>query len=319
MKKEIFISYSWEDETHNIKVVSFTNFLRKNGFAAEMDRMVSQKETSIDFTKMMHNAIVDYEKIIIVLSNSYKLKAEKFISGVGKEYSLILNDIDLYSKKYIFIAFEEINDNIIPIGFKGREIIDLRNQDNYNKLFAKLQDQFEIDFEEVYDTKPIIKKTIIPDFQDVNNQDLFELSIKSEQNTTRRQDGKITAQVNQLTLLILNKTKQSSDGIRVELKYPEMGSIYNFETREPIFERTQIIDYKNRFYPLQFMEIPLSYFTINNFNVNFLIDDVFNFTIYSDIGLFNQKLRIKDFFMILLPPNYTENSFLNIDDFYIQN
>ena len=35
MKKEVFITYSWDSEEHIEKVVSFTNDLRDKGFDAE--------------------------------------------------------------------------------------------------------------------------------------------------------------------------------------------------------------------------------------------------------------------------------------------
>ena len=39
---------------------------------------------------MMHKAMTDYEKVIIILSRTYKLKAEAFKGGVGNEYLLVM-------------------------------------------------------------------------------------------------------------------------------------------------------------------------------------------------------------------------------------
>src|SRR5690606_20093546 len=33
-QKKVFISYAWEDEEHNSKIISFVEFLRNNGFDA---------------------------------------------------------------------------------------------------------------------------------------------------------------------------------------------------------------------------------------------------------------------------------------------
>lgn len=73
-EKEIFITYSWDNEEHKNKVISFTNLLRDNGYAAEIDRMHSQNETATDFKQMMHKAMTDYKKVIVVLSKGYKEK-----------------------------------------------------------------------------------------------------------------------------------------------------------------------------------------------------------------------------------------------------
>ncbi len=54
-----------------------------------MDIFKSQEETSISFTKMMHSGIATANKVVIVLSEAYKEKAETFIGGVGEEYNIV--------------------------------------------------------------------------------------------------------------------------------------------------------------------------------------------------------------------------------------
>jgi len=79
--KEIFITYRWKGKEHINQVLSFVNYLREEGYQAEVDQMLSQKQTSIDFMKMMHKGINDYQKVIIVLSKGYKERADKFEGG----------------------------------------------------------------------------------------------------------------------------------------------------------------------------------------------------------------------------------------------
>ena len=76
------------------KVISFVEFLRNNGFEADMDIKLMQEETAIDFNRLMHKGILKYDKVLIVLSDNYKTKAEAFEGGVGKEYRFIINDIE---------------------------------------------------------------------------------------------------------------------------------------------------------------------------------------------------------------------------------
>ena len=40
--KEVFVTYSWDNEEHNDKVIAFTNELRDQGFEAEMDRLYNR-------------------------------------------------------------------------------------------------------------------------------------------------------------------------------------------------------------------------------------------------------------------------------------
>ncbi len=168
-KKEVFITYSWDNESHKDKVLSFNNFLREKGFESEMDRSKTNGNTSLDFRKMMHNIITDYPKVIIVLSKGYKEKANDFKSGVGIEYDMIIKDFDKSVNKYILISFCDISDDIIPVFFREKEILDLRNKENQNILFSKLMNENIIEFSKVAENKPIITKKEISDFNDLIN------------------------------------------------------------------------------------------------------------------------------------------------------
>src|SRR5258706_6765887 len=117
MEKEVFVTYSWDTEDHQLKVLAFFNHLRKNGYHTDIDRKVSQEETAADFIKMMHSAMTDYKKVIIVLSTGYKEKADSFKGGVGTEYGLIIKDISDHPNKYILVSFEGISNSILPLNF----------------------------------------------------------------------------------------------------------------------------------------------------------------------------------------------------------
>src|SRR5450432_643286 len=90
----VIVTYSWDSEDHKEKVIQYVNHLREKGFHAEVDRMLSQNQSAIDFKKMMHQAMTDYPKVIIVLSRGYKERADEFKGGVGTEFALVLADID---------------------------------------------------------------------------------------------------------------------------------------------------------------------------------------------------------------------------------
>ena len=90
----MFVSYGWDSMAHKDAVRSFSNRLRNEGYNAEMDDSLRDKETAIDFTKMIHTHIPQSDKVIIVLSEGYKKKESDFSGGVGKEYLLIVKDIE---------------------------------------------------------------------------------------------------------------------------------------------------------------------------------------------------------------------------------
>lgn len=165
----VFISYSWDGRDFREKIISFVEFLRNNGFEADMDIKLMQDETATDFNILMHKGILNYDKVIVMLSPNYKTKAEAFEGGVGKEYRFICNDIEKNSQKYVFASFtqitNEIIDSITPIEFKGREIVDLfKDESNdFETLFMKLTDTKIYKFSDVAENTPIIEsKPILP-------------------------------------------------------------------------------------------------------------------------------------------------------------
>ncbi|MVM37244.1 hypothetical protein GO730_05715 [Spirosoma sp. HMF3257] len=160
----IFVTYAWDNQEHQDKVFHFVNFLRDpKGYDARMDKLVSQQETAISFQKMMHRAMTDYNKVIIVLSPKYKQRAHAFEGGVGTEYSMIINDIDTYPNKYILVSFSGRGDDVVPLSFASRDIIDLSNFGNereWNRLIAKLNDTDLFDFVKVAEVRAeAIKQT----------------------------------------------------------------------------------------------------------------------------------------------------------------
>lgn len=166
----VFVSYCWENEVYKEKVISFINFLREKGFAADMDVKFMQEESSVDFNRIMHKGIMKYDKVVVLLSENYKSKAESFDGGVGKEYRFILNDIEKQPTKYILASFFELNKEVIekisPIEFSGREIVDLPKdeRDNFENLFGKLTESQKYVFSDVASETPIIQQKKIDKF-----------------------------------------------------------------------------------------------------------------------------------------------------------
>lgn len=166
-KIKVFVTYAWENDEHNERVMSFTDFLRKKGYDAFMDRMKSEDESAIDFNKMMITGIQDADKVVIVLSPRYKEKADNFHGGVGTEYRVILEEIKTKVNKFIFVSFGSHSiGEISPTGNGGREVLDLkRDQDenSFNSLFAKLQSKTTIKFSDVSDARTeVVEKKIKP-------------------------------------------------------------------------------------------------------------------------------------------------------------
>ena len=106
-KKEnpkVFISYSWDNEDHKRWVLELANRMRSNGVDIILDRYYLTAGKSV--THFVENALRDAQKVVIIFTPNYKLKADQRAGGVGYEYSIINNS--LYQN-------QKGNDKIIPV------------------------------------------------------------------------------------------------------------------------------------------------------------------------------------------------------------
>jgi transcription initiation factor IIF auxiliary subunit len=166
---KVFISYSQEDIIHTQSVVSFVNFLRINGFEADIDLTIFSKKNK-ESEKTVYQNIKDSKIVVVVLSEGYKKMAENSIGLVGKEYRYILRFIKAEISKFIFVSFNSLTkstmNRIVPSGFKSYEIIDLyKDEDNgFNTLFTKLRGEQSIKLVELKNKLPDIKVEDVPVF-----------------------------------------------------------------------------------------------------------------------------------------------------------
>lgn len=215
----VFVSYGWDNEDHKEKVISFTDHLRINGFNASLDRMHTQKETAINFVKMMHVQMSKHQKVIVVLSTGYKQKADSFTGGVGEEYQLLLNDINNSPKKYILVSLEGRSDDIVPFGLKGREILDLSLRGNMDALYRKLLDEELYAFSPVSPKRPKLEPKKIAAFDLM--APLFPLAVERPTILligNSKQGGKYRTIDFQLRLNFKNQSKESVNGLAYQMR-----------------------------------------------------------------------------------------------------
>ncbi len=158
----IFVSYSRINNKSDDCVVKLVNKLRGLGYNVEMDEMIIQEKSSINFTEMMSKSLKTAEKVIVVLSESYKIKADSFLGGVGEEYRYIISDIKANDNKYILVSFDSnfttCLDKILPDYLKERQVlyVDLNDVES-SELMYKLSGVKKIIFTDVNTSKYIPK------------------------------------------------------------------------------------------------------------------------------------------------------------------
>lgn len=296
-KKEVFVTYSWDSEEHDEKVIAFTNFLRDEGFDAEMDKMYSQKETAADFYKMMHQAMTDYNKVIVVLSAGYREKAEKFKGGVGNEYGMIIKDIEANPNKYILVSFEAITDEITPLQFRGRHVVNISDKNNLNELYAKLQDEQIIEFSEVGKKKPLVEKKAIPkfEFQDKN----LEIGgiISNVENASQFSSLYTTIQFS-LNLEIKNNTGQAFSDYTIEVFYPVHSTDYDVDGRIQGNHKIMTYDNNPKLFSGQTRTFKVENLLIRNNTAKEILGSSMIVKLYSDKGAVEKEYLLSEILMV---------------------
>jgi internalin A len=167
---KIFVTYCWTDkdgkidEEHQNKVHSLVNALRKRGFNATFDKAINDTCTANDFMRMMVENIDKSDKVIVLLSEGYAVKAKDFKGGVGDEYQLLINDLNENVNKYIFASLVPRTKEIYPFAFKGRDTIDLSKLDakEIESLIRKINGSPSVLLQEIGEFKNPSNPTEVP-------------------------------------------------------------------------------------------------------------------------------------------------------------
>lgn len=142
----LFIVYAHDSKNENKQkemFASLVDHLRRNAINATCDFIESSEHASIHIPTMEYTNLKS-DKVIIVLSELYKEKAEHGKGGVSEEYRQISYEInkDEYQDKYIVGYFKseigdlskEIIKKICPDWIAGKEIVDLEDVDELVRI-----------------------------------------------------------------------------------------------------------------------------------------------------------------------------------------
>lgn len=150
----VFVTYAWESgvtlvEHYAREVQDFVNYLNQHGVNATYDlALVSQYH---NWNRAMINGL-QRDKIIVLLSKEYKVKADSLDSdkgqGVKFESNHLMELMKNDPKRVILVKLESMknipNNDIVPICFSdGSDLVDLSKtgtMDGENKLWSRILD-----------------------------------------------------------------------------------------------------------------------------------------------------------------------------------
>jgi hypothetical protein len=295
--KEVMVTYSWDGNEHQQTVIAFIQFLREKGFESDIDVKLAQSQTSIDFTEMIHRSLAEYSKIIIILSKGYKLKAENFIGGVGQEYRIILSDIERNPTKYILVSFEALSNDIIPIGFDNRDVVDMTRSGSLDKLFRKLMNLEEYTFSKVGKEKPVIPSKMVAPYRPVNEGSPIEIvKICCGRTLSQTQFHQMKRLIVPCHVEIRNTGQHTLTDIQLEIIMPTL--LLEGCSNHTVIGNEVILnfEFKKAFsgQPLRSKEFTMVF---TNFNVQ-LINTPVTVKVYTDEGTSERKFIVKDFVIV---------------------
>lgn len=171
-RKIVFISYSWDSQDHQEWVLNLAkDLIEKFG----IDVILDQYELSAgkDLTYFMESSIEKADKVLVILTPNYKLKAENRESGVGYETSMISQEIfesPISTVKFIPILRNGKQSHSSP-KFLRSKLYHLMNDDE--KYINQLYELSRVIYDKSLIEKPILGE--IPDFDKKNFDPIIDI------------------------------------------------------------------------------------------------------------------------------------------------
>jgi len=161
---KIFISYTQDSEKHSNAVLNLANKLRSEGIDVILDQY--EQSPSEGWPHWMDRKINEANFILMVCTeNYYKRVMGKEKVGVGQglkwEGRLIYQDLynsDTKSQKFIPIIFKDEDKVYIPKPIQGSTHYNIKNQDQYDKLYWFLRGINPVEAPELGKLRPLPKK-----------------------------------------------------------------------------------------------------------------------------------------------------------------
>lgn len=132
----IFISYVWESNLHKKWVRNFAQRLldEDDSLTIILDQFSPSfhlKLSQVTLNIWMRESVQNSDKVLAILTPTYRYKAENGIGGVGYEYGCLCEETGVISnklKRYIGILRDGTMEKSVPHYFKNNPIIDMREK-----------------------------------------------------------------------------------------------------------------------------------------------------------------------------------------------
>lgn len=136
---KVFFSYSWDNEDHKTWVLKFAEALHAYGINIIIDQKKLGPGSHLPM--FVEGSIREADKVLVIFTPNYRLRAEKRHGGVGFEYSILnarLYNDQLNDGKVIPILRHGSKEESIPDFMQQYVHVDFRKDEFFEKQVAEL-------------------------------------------------------------------------------------------------------------------------------------------------------------------------------------
>ena len=147
---KVFISYSHDSPDHKQWVLELGTKLRRNGVDVMLDQWALRP--GADFTRFMEHGIRDFDRVLVICTDSYVKKANDREGGVGYEVQIVTTELvtNLGIDKFIPIIRQASGKKKAPTCLGARVYIDFTDERQFDEKFDEL-------LRELYDV-PVVEE-----------------------------------------------------------------------------------------------------------------------------------------------------------------
>jgi hypothetical protein len=122
---KVFISYSHDSPAHKAWVLELAGYLRTNGIDVIIDAWDAR--LGKDLPKFMEDSVSSADRVLMICTERYVLKADTAAGGVGYEKMMVTAELikDLDTTRFVPVIRQTTADRQLPKFMGGRRYIDL--------------------------------------------------------------------------------------------------------------------------------------------------------------------------------------------------
>lgn len=134
----VFISYSWEDDEHQNWVRRLAEDLVNNGVDVLLD--IWENKNGSDIAHFMDGSGRLADRVLCILTPTYKKKANELTGGVGYEYRNMTAEMyaNVKTIKFIPVIRKGSYEESSPTALSGRVTVDMTDDSKYEEKLEEL-------------------------------------------------------------------------------------------------------------------------------------------------------------------------------------